>query len=846
MATNLDITLAFVDTFVNDSAHDSAVVTALGGGNVKVIFAEGITSIPTNCFKDQTNIVAVEFSSTVASIGASAFEGCTGLVSLSLPASAVAIASDAFKGCTALKNMDARALETKAGEALQITADKFAIVHNTVYDDTALAQRVTNAESLWVPNAENTIVSTDKNIGIGTQTPNTKLEVNGVARINDRLELQRAGGPNYIDFRSGEPFHLRAHDISNSANSQNRMTIDGNGNVGIGTTNPKALLNTNNYLTGGDHVIRPAGSGNTQYNSESLWLGKSVTGYGNNYYGLSLGTQYAGNSYIQALHTGNDGAPSGAYYNLSLQPHGGNIGIGTVLPSEKLEVAGDMKATGKLGIGTDSNGIDAMLHVKSTTNSRVPNIKQSVGSWYAGTDTYNYCEFYNANESKTMGIEYDFDANTNSSNNTTTNRHTKMSFLSNNGPRGTEIWDQTDQKTTVMTLLSEGKVGIGTTTPSQKLDVSGKVNVSEELYAGKVGIGGIGSVYPPLTDLHLYNTYPNIRVSHTQTGYLQFCSAPPNIEYGASPNHTDVQIFGNWQGIGFSSRKNNMYASMFHVSSNGKVLIAGGITTSNTAIYPLEVYGDTESPYAPYWGPDGLTAVSSGLASNNWGVYVHSGGVFAAHMGTPSDRRIKTEISPIQDSTALQQVVAIESKEYHYIDPMRRRQAKTVGFIAQEVKEVVPNAVSIITEVIPDELRLIEEPVWETDGSNNFLIIDDLEFSESNTGKCRFHLTDDLDHKGYFGEVECERDSSGNYTNKFKFDNTAKYVFLYGKEVNDFHALDKNQIFALHHSAIQELSRKNGARETSIQHLENENTQLKADNTQLKADIALIKQKLGL
>ena len=33
-------------------------------------------------------------------------------------------------------------------------------------------------------------------------------------------------------------------------------------------------------------------------------------------------------------------------------------------------------------------------------------------------------------------------------------------------------------------------------------------------------------------------------------------------------------------------------------------------------------------------------------------------------------------------------------------------------------------------------------------------------------------------------------------------------VFFYGKEVNDFHILDKAQIFALHHSAIQELSRK--------------------------------------
>ena len=33
-------------------------------------------------------------------------------------------------------------------------------------------------------------------------------------------------------------------------------------------------------------------------------------------------------------------------------------------------------------------------------------------------------------------------------------------------------------------------------------------------------------------------------------------------------------------------------------------------------------------------------------------------------------------------------------------------------------------------------------------------------------------------------------------------------LFLIGKEVNDFHSLDKNMIFALHHSAIQELSKK--------------------------------------
>ena len=47
--------------------------------------------------------------------------------------------------------------------------------------------------------------------------------------------------------------------------------------------------------------------------------------------------------------------------------------------------------------------------------------------------------------------------------------------------------------------------------------------------------------------------------------------------------------------------------------------------------------------------------------------------------------------------------------------------------------------------------------------------------------------------------------------------------FFYGKEVDDFHTLDKAQIFALHHSAIQELSRKNDDKSLQIKELKTEN-----------------------
>ena len=44
-----------------------------------------------------------------------------------------------------------------------------------------------------------------------------------------------------------------------------------------------------------------------------------------------------------------------------------------------------------------------------------------------------------------------------------------------------------------------------------------------------------------------------------------------------------------------------------------------------------------------------------------------------------------------------------------------------------------------------------------------------------------------------------------------------------GKEINDFHMIDKNQIFALHHSAIQELSRRNDEKSAKILVLEESN-----------------------
>ena len=46
-----------------------------------------------------------------------------------------------------------------------------------------------------------------------------------------------------------------------------------------------------------------------------------------------------------------------------------------------------------------------------------------------------------------------------------------------------------------------------------------------------------------------------------------------------------------------------------------------------------------------------------------------------------------------------------------------------------------------------------------------------------------------------------------NRSKSFIFDEKYKHVFLYGKEVDDFHFLEKNKLFALNFSATQEIDR---------------------------------------
>ena len=196
--------------------------------------------------------------------------------------------------------------------------------------------------------------------------------------------------------------------------------------------------------------------------------------------------------------------------------------------------------------------------------------------------------------------------------------------------------------------------------------------------------------------------------------------------------------------------------------------------------------------------------------------------------GSEADQRIKTNISEVPDNLSLQKLRDISCCYYEYKDKLGRGSEKTIGFIAQQVKEHMPMAVGIRKNIIPNEMRILTNISWEeiTDNSSNqYKLTTDLQ--DVSGVKYRFYVINDPS-----GNNECEKEIIGNEDNTFTFDTSYNSVFCYGKEVDDFHTLEKAKLFALNFSATQELDRK-------VIALENE-------NAELKAELVAIKQHLGI
>ena len=179
-----------------------------------------------------------------------------------------------------------------------------------------------------------------------------------------------------------------------------------------------------------------------------------------------------------------------------------------------------------------------------------------------------------------------------------------------------------------------------------------------------------------------------------------------------------------------------------------------------------------------------------------------------------SDKRIKTNIQDINDDNALQMIMKIEPKTYEYIDKFEKGNQRVYGFIAQQIKEVIPEAIKIATLVCPNIYK-----IGTLNNSN--LITMDMDISDTiNIGSNITLITSNVGKEEY-------KITSVN-SNQFTIDKGIKdydnlinsNIFVYGTKVNDFHILEKNYIYTLNVCATQELYKLIKQQNEQIQELE--------------------------
>lgn len=233
---------------------------------------------------------------------------------------------------------------------------------------------------MWVRSGSN-LYYTDGKVGIGTTAPVAKLDISGSAE-NLRIISTTAGnthigyGPgtsaagNYFSFEETGATYFRSY---NGTTHTTRMFISGSGNVGIGTTAPTALLHLG---------TQGSAASNTNPSLTRLALTPPAhTGGPWNFITRDSNTH----AFLDIDY--------GVTNKITINSDG-DMGIGIDSPGEKLEVVGNISASG-VGI-FGSLDISGNIDVDGTTNLDVVDIDGTANM--ASTLTMgSYIQFPNVN-----------------------------------------------------------------------------------------------------------------------------------------------------------------------------------------------------------------------------------------------------------------------------------------------------------------------------------------------------------------------------------------------------------------------------------------------------------------
>lgn len=457
------------------------------------------------------------------------------------------------------------------------------------------------------------IVKSTGNVGIGINTPSKQLHVAADARVgNLQIEDSDVGGAgtgktlwstnteiglnNYygnILFKTGE-----------SAAPQERMRIAGNGNVGIGTTNPTQKLE----VSGNVRVL----SGNLALDSASEFQLGGAIGGGSAVGSIrnNLGVFQLQTDGVRDLQFGSDTYPTSLY----IKGNTGNIGIGVTDPQVALDVAGTLNADSILVNGQPLSATAAW----ATTNDDLHYMAGNVG---IGTTT----------PLTKLSVHQD--------------SHTSVANQNQYG------FGLSNQGATDLTIGSDASNAYIQSWHNKELHIN---NLGNDLIlnatGGDVGIG----TSSPSSLLHLANTNPQFRFEDTTAGndwilensdgrfgFVESGNAIPKVVVASGGKVgigvTDPQVAldiegtiharndasSNFYALQLRRGENSLaYPALFSETTNGTLILAGDTHGNGTVALGQKVGIGTTDPGAPLTvatsDPEGirvLTTDEGGIAA---------------------------------------------------------------------------------------------------------------------------------------------------------------------------------------------------------------------------------------
>jgi len=390
---------------------------------------------------------------------------------------------------------------------------------------------------------------------------------------------------------------------------------------------------------------------------------------------------------------------------------------------------------------------------------------------------------------------------------------------------------------------SNGNVGVGTTKPKAKLEISSPAQ-NRGLLKLSATTGAIGDRWwMGFTHDSVGGTDANdrarvgVRIKGGGAGELFFTAgkagsqkegmritALGNVEVGDTmkllnnPNQTEKPKF-NVRATESTADKavfniqNDTGDDIMTVRNDRSVVIHGVDDGDN---FPLQIEGYanfylfTPFPFATrgFASQPGTSLDNYSNDTKKFSLRCESG-VVAALFSSYSDKRIKNIVGCSKPAEDLKILQKISITDYTFKDWISNGNNVTKKVIAQEVEEVYPQAVSKSVGVVPDIYQHAQIKAGRVEVPNN------LQAGE------RVQLI--------FGSrreiVEVLSADATGFTTPIKAESS---VFVYGREVKDFRSVDYDALSMLNISATQELARR-------LELLENENAALKTENATLSA-----------